>query len=175
MQCASGQCTSRDQQCKTVMGSYTQGNDTYACDSSGCAISCASPEFGTGVCYGLQQNFLDGTVCGGGGHCLNVSPNLPTPTPHYSIDFNIAGPMQRQHSRWPSQILDRRPQIPRHRPCRLPWRLTPLRHLRLLYKRLSPQPPEQERSRCPTHAAAWRLAGVAESWRAPADGTTAEV
>ncbi|KAK4552827.1 hypothetical protein LTR86_010161 [Recurvomyces mirabilis] len=71
MQCASGQCTSRDQQCKTVMGSYTQGNDTYACDSSGCAISCASPEFGTGVCYGLQQNFLDGTVCGGGGHCLN--------------------------------------------------------------------------------------------------------
>ncbi|TKA74827.1 hypothetical protein B0A55_05941 [Friedmanniomyces simplex] len=71
MQCASGQCTSRDQQCKTVMGSYTQGNDTYACDSSGCAISCASPEFGTGVCYGLQQNFLDGTVCGGGGQCLN--------------------------------------------------------------------------------------------------------
>ncbi|KAK3111220.1 hypothetical protein LTR53_013749 [Teratosphaeriaceae sp. CCFEE 6253] len=70
-QCASGQCTSRDQQCKTVMGSYTQGNDTYACDSSGCAISCASPEFGTGVCYGLQQNFLDGTVCGGGGRCNN--------------------------------------------------------------------------------------------------------
>ncbi|CAK3956898.1 hypothetical protein DOTSEDRAFT_67715 [Lecanosticta acicola] len=71
LQCASGQCTSRDQQCKSVMGSYTQGNDTYACDSSGCAISCASPEFGTGVCYGLQQNFLDGTVCGGGGRCLN--------------------------------------------------------------------------------------------------------
>ncbi|KAK5713346.1 hypothetical protein LTR17_017656 [Elasticomyces elasticus] len=71
MQCASGQCTSRDQQCKTVMGSYTQGNDTYACDSSGCTISCASPEFGTGVCYGLQQNFLDGTTCGGGGSCQN--------------------------------------------------------------------------------------------------------
>lgn len=73
LQCASGQCTSRDQQCKTVMGSYTQGNDTYACDSSGCTISCASPEFGTGVCYGLQQNFLDGTECGGGGRCSNVS------------------------------------------------------------------------------------------------------
>ncbi|KAF7196539.1 Disintegrin and metalloproteinase domain-containing protein B [Pseudocercospora fuligena] len=71
LQCASGQCTSRDQQCKSVMGSYTQGNDTYACDSSGCAISCASPEFGTGVCYGLQQNFLDGTTCGGGGRCQN--------------------------------------------------------------------------------------------------------
>jgi len=73
LECASGQCTSRDQQCKTVMGSYTQGNDTYACDSSGCAISCASPEFGTGVCYGLQQNFLDGTDCGGGGRCQNVN------------------------------------------------------------------------------------------------------
>lgn len=71
LQCASGQCTSRDQQCKTVMGSYTQGNDTYACDSSGCTLSCASPEFGTGVCYGLQQNFLDGTTCGGGGTCQN--------------------------------------------------------------------------------------------------------
>jgi hypothetical protein len=73
LQCASGQCTSRDQQCKTVMGSYTQGNDTHACDSEGCVISCASPEFGYGVCYGLQQNFLDGTDCGGGGQCKNVS------------------------------------------------------------------------------------------------------
>ncbi|KAF2093176.1 hypothetical protein NA57DRAFT_48643 [Rhizodiscina lignyota] len=69
--CASGQCTSRDQQCKTVMGSYTSGNDTYACDSYTCSLSCASPEFGQGVCYGLQQNFLDGTTCGGGGTCKN--------------------------------------------------------------------------------------------------------
>lgn len=73
LKCASGQCTSRDLQCKTVMGSYTTGNDTYACDSSGCVLSCASPEFGTGVCYGLQQNFLDGTTCNGGGTCQNVS------------------------------------------------------------------------------------------------------
>lgn len=73
LRCASGQCTSRDQQCKTVMGSYTQGNDTYACDNSNCMLSCASPEFGRGVCYGLQQNFLDGTSCTGGGTCNNVS------------------------------------------------------------------------------------------------------
>ncbi|KAH9830235.1 snake disintegrin-like protein [Teratosphaeria destructans] len=79
LECASGQCTSRDKQCKTVMGSYTQGNDTYACDSSDCTISCASPEFGTGVCYGLQQNFLDGTTCGGGGRCANVCPDLCLP------------------------------------------------------------------------------------------------
>jgi hypothetical protein len=73
LKCATGHCTSRDQQCKTLMGSYTTGNDTYACNSQDCTLSCASPEFGPGVCYGLQQNFLDGTVCGGGGHCLNVS------------------------------------------------------------------------------------------------------
>jgi hypothetical protein len=71
LKCASGQCTSRDQQCKTIMGSYTQGNDTYACDNSNCMLSCASPEFGSGVCYGLQQNFLDGTSCGAGGKCQN--------------------------------------------------------------------------------------------------------
>lgn len=71
-QCASGQCTSRDQQCKTLMGSFTTNNDTYACNSQDCTLSCASPEFGTGVCYSMQQNFLDGTVCGGGGKCSNV-------------------------------------------------------------------------------------------------------
>ena len=76
LQCASGQCTSRDQQCKTLMGSYTTKNDTYACNSQDCTLSCASPEFGLGVCYSMQQNFLDGTVCGGGGKCNNVSISL---------------------------------------------------------------------------------------------------
>jgi hypothetical protein len=71
LQCASGQCTSRDQQCKSVMGSYTQGNDTYACDSSSCVVTCGSPEFGPNQCYSLQQNFLDGTDCSGGGKCDN--------------------------------------------------------------------------------------------------------
>ena len=71
LQCASGQCTSRDLQCKTLMGSYTSNNDTYACNSQTCSLSCASPEFGPNVCYSMQQNFLDGTPCGGGGHCSN--------------------------------------------------------------------------------------------------------
>ncbi|WPH04215.1 Hypothetical protein R9X50_00710400 [Acrodontium crateriforme] len=71
LQCVSGQCTSRDQQCKSVMGSYTEGNDTYACDGSSCTITCASPEFGPGRCFGLQQNFLDGTPCEGNGRCSN--------------------------------------------------------------------------------------------------------
>lgn len=70
--CASGQCTSRDQQCRTVMGGYTQGrNDTYACQNGGCQIACASPQFGSG-CYSIQQNFLDGTSCAAGGTCQNV-------------------------------------------------------------------------------------------------------
>ena len=76
--CASGQCTSRDLQCKTIMGSYTSNNDTYACNSQDCTLSCASPEFGPGECYSMQQNFLDGTACGGGGSCSNVrSPTHP--------------------------------------------------------------------------------------------------
>ena len=70
--CASGQCTSRDLQCKTLMGSFTANNDTYACDQNDCQLSCASPQFGPNACYGMQQNFLDGTACGGGGKCSNV-------------------------------------------------------------------------------------------------------
>ena len=71
LQCASGQCTSRDQQCKTLMGSLTSKNDTYACDSTDCTLTCASPDFPAGNCYQMQQNFLDGTPCGGGS-CSNV-------------------------------------------------------------------------------------------------------
>lgn len=71
LQCASGQCTSRDQQCQSIMGSLTTNNDTQACDSSGCQVSCQSPEFGDNVCYKLNQNFLDGTPCQGGGKCSN--------------------------------------------------------------------------------------------------------
>lgn len=79
-QCASGQCTSRNQQCKTLMGSFTSKNDTYACNSQDCTLSCASPEFGPGVCYSMQQNFLDGTPCGGGGKCSNVCHPIPPST-----------------------------------------------------------------------------------------------
>jgi hypothetical protein len=65
------------------MGGYTRGtNDTYACDDSNCMLSCASPAF-EDTCYGLRQNFLDGTPCGAGGKCQNVCapsfhPNLCT-------------------------------------------------------------------------------------------------
>jgi len=72
--CASGQCTSRNMQCQTVMSGYFNArtaNQTYACDDSGCSLSCASPAFGPGACYGLQQNLLDGTPCAGDGKCYN--------------------------------------------------------------------------------------------------------
>lgn len=77
LQCASGQCTSRDQQCKNVMSAYQGvGNNTSACDSSSCQIRCdsgSSSTFGNNVCFEVQQNFLDGTPCGGSGKCENVS------------------------------------------------------------------------------------------------------
>lgn len=71
LKCSSGQCTSRDLQCRTLMGSLTTSNDTYACSSQGCQLSCASPEFGSNTCLTMQQNFLDGTACQGGGKCSN--------------------------------------------------------------------------------------------------------
>ncbi|GES61745.1 disintegrin and metalloproteinase-domain-containing protein B [Aspergillus terreus] len=69
--CASGQCTSRDYQCRTVMGSLLHNNDTYSCDafSDSCELICTSPALGQ--CYSVNQNFLDGTPCGSGGHCSN--------------------------------------------------------------------------------------------------------
>ncbi|KAI8634224.1 zinc metalloprotease mde10 [Xylariaceae sp. FL1651] len=69
--CASGQCTSRDLQCQTLVGSVTNNNDTTACDSQTCMVRCASSRLGPNACYDMQQYFLDGTPCDGGGHCNN--------------------------------------------------------------------------------------------------------
>ncbi|RAK97638.1 ADAM family of metalloprotease ADM-B [Aspergillus ibericus CBS 121593] len=71
LKCASGQCTSRDYQCRSVMGTLLHSNDTYACSafSSSCELICTSPKIGE--CYSVNQNFLDGTPCGDGGSCSN--------------------------------------------------------------------------------------------------------
>ncbi|KAI1388910.1 zinc metalloprotease mde10 [Hypoxylon trugodes] len=69
--CASGQCTSRDLQCSTLVGSMTNNTDTKACDSQTCQLRCASSQLGPNACYDMQQYFLDGTPCQGGGHCSN--------------------------------------------------------------------------------------------------------
>ncbi|RAH85741.1 hypothetical protein BO86DRAFT_376068 [Aspergillus japonicus CBS 114.51] len=74
LKCASGQCTSRDYQCRSVMGSVLHENNTYACSaySSSCELICSSNSISfAGQCVGFNQNFLDGTPCGSGGHCSN--------------------------------------------------------------------------------------------------------
>ncbi|KAI0385379.1 zinc metalloprotease mde10 [Hypomontagnella monticulosa] len=71
--CASGQCTSRDQQCSTLVGigGVSNNSDTKACDSQTCLLRCSSSELPSNACYDMQQYFLDGTPCQGGGHCSN--------------------------------------------------------------------------------------------------------
>ncbi|EEQ84914.2 ADAM protease ADM-B [Blastomyces dermatitidis ER-3] len=69
--CASGQCTSRDHQCRTLMGSLLDGNDTFACDDQTCILACSSPSLPRNTCSSLRQNFLDGTPCASGGRCKN--------------------------------------------------------------------------------------------------------
>jgi hypothetical protein len=64
--CASGRCTSRDQQCRTFMSDVTG-----SCSSSGCQLSCHSSNLPDNQCYVLNQYFLDGTPCEGGGRCNN--------------------------------------------------------------------------------------------------------
>jgi hypothetical protein len=144
LQCASGQCTSRNQQCKTLMGSYTSNNDTYACNSQDCTLSCASPEFGPGVCYSMQQNFLDGTGCGGGGKCSNVRLTYPTPPLHHQMHRVplpltpfFPGTMQRLLHRARDLLLDPRQPQPGHRHLRRRRRLPAPLHPGLLHPPLS--------------------------------------
>ncbi|KAL2823948.1 Metallo-peptidase family M12-domain-containing protein [Aspergillus cavernicola] len=77
LKCASGQCTSRDAQCESLMGSLVGTNDTYACDNSAfnvCQMWCNDPSGSSGLttsCVTNNQNFIDGTPCDNGGRCNN--------------------------------------------------------------------------------------------------------
>lgn len=78
LKCASGQCTSRDYQCRSVMGTLLNRNDTWACGETtapSCSIVCGTPrgstQFGGAQCINTNQNFLDGTPCESGGRCNN--------------------------------------------------------------------------------------------------------
>ncbi|PHH89994.1 hypothetical protein CDD83_4762 [Cordyceps sp. RAO-2017] len=73
LNCASGQCTSRDLQCKAMASSFRGFNSTRACPGDSCRMSCASADIGSDDCFMPNQNFLDGTMCGGGGKCNNGS------------------------------------------------------------------------------------------------------
>lgn len=75
LQCASGQCTSRDEQCRTMLSSEIGSNDTTACDDSkfpSCQIYCSvsgGSSFGVIQCMTNSQNYIDGTPCENGGRC----------------------------------------------------------------------------------------------------------
>lgn len=67
--CASGHCTSRDQQCQQQ--SQANYNFTSACSvtaDNSCSVSCQDPS-NSNSCIVLQSDFIDGTECGYGGHC----------------------------------------------------------------------------------------------------------
>ncbi|KAH7321120.1 ADAM protease ADM-B [Stachybotrys elegans] len=71
LQCASGQCTSRDLQCRAEAAVFGMSNVTRACDDDrGCRVTCSSDSFGNSECAAFPAAvFLDGTPCRGGGRC----------------------------------------------------------------------------------------------------------
>lgn len=71
LQCASGQCTSRDLQCQHMANSLTGRNNTQACPDTQCMLACTSPDLPSNQCVTYNQYFVDGTNCGAGGHCSN--------------------------------------------------------------------------------------------------------
>jgi hypothetical protein len=66
--CAAGACTSRDLQCQQAVN-----GSSGSCDDSSCLLSCSSQSLGPNTCLLLQQNYVDGTPCSGGGKCENGS------------------------------------------------------------------------------------------------------
>jgi hypothetical protein len=67
MQCASGVCTSRDEQC-TARGLRLNINKQCPFQEDSCSISCADPTDSQN-CLVLSGMFLDGTECGLAGFC----------------------------------------------------------------------------------------------------------
>ncbi|KAL1920050.1 uncharacterized protein VTP21DRAFT_1196 [Calcarisporiella thermophila] len=72
LKCASGQCTSRDQQCSLRGGLRT--NVTKSCPSfaNSCSISCVDPT-NSALCISFNGNYIDGTPCGYGATCQRGS------------------------------------------------------------------------------------------------------
>ncbi|CAO3591310.1 unnamed protein product [Absidia cylindrospora] len=74
--CASGQCTSRDLQCKNRGLAM---NITHACSGAlgrgSCQMYCANPR-GFSSCYQFTGSFLDGTPCDVGGVCKDGRCNM---------------------------------------------------------------------------------------------------
>ncbi|GMK53918.1 hypothetical protein CspeluHIS016_0105040 [Cutaneotrichosporon spelunceum] len=70
LQCASGHCTSLDEQCLKAGASL---NLTQACDArddQSCYVTCKDPKVAN-QCTILQTVLINGSPCGYGGHCYN--------------------------------------------------------------------------------------------------------
>ncbi|SPO03461.1 related to putative venom metalloproteinase jararhagin precursor [Cephalotrichum gorgonifer] len=67
--CASGQCTSREQQCKAMVGGVDTSEVTTCDYTSTCVVACRWPSLPENQCRIMNSFFLDGTPCPGGGRC----------------------------------------------------------------------------------------------------------
>ncbi|KAH9938983.1 Metallo-peptidase family M12B Reprolysin-like-domain-containing protein [Epithele typhae] len=68
--CASGQCTSLDQQCAQVGASMGLKSACPSNNDKSCQVSCEDPN-NSNQCVVLQSNLINGSPCGYGGQCQN--------------------------------------------------------------------------------------------------------
>lgn len=66
LECASGTCTSRDQQCKVSFGRMS--SSPKSCGNE-CLMQCSNTDYNGGQCTYFNSYFIDGTSCSGGGQC----------------------------------------------------------------------------------------------------------
>ncbi|WVR06758.1 hypothetical protein IAU60_003793 [Kwoniella sp. DSM 27419] len=70
LKCASGKCTSLDQQCKLAGSSMGLSKACGQKDDKSCVVTCRDPDVAN-QCVVLQTPLVDGSPCGYGGHCYN--------------------------------------------------------------------------------------------------------
>ncbi|UOH83270.1 hypothetical protein LQV05_005990 [Cryptococcus neoformans] len=70
LKCASGTCTSLDQQCRTAGATMGLSEACGQRDDTSCVVTCKDPN-STSSCVVLQTPLVDGSPCGYGGHCYN--------------------------------------------------------------------------------------------------------
>ncbi|KAI0641152.1 Metallo-peptidase family M12B Reprolysin-like-domain-containing protein [Trametes meyenii] len=70
LMCASGECTSLDQQCQTLGASMGLQKACPSKNDKSCQVSCQDPS-DSGRCVVLQSPLIDGSPCGYGGMCYS--------------------------------------------------------------------------------------------------------
>ncbi|KAI0668683.1 Metallo-peptidase family M12B Reprolysin-like-domain-containing protein [Trametes maxima] len=70
LMCASGECTSLDQQCQTLGASMGLQKACPSKNDKSCQVSCQDPS-DSGRCVILQSPLIDGSPCGYGGMCYS--------------------------------------------------------------------------------------------------------